>query len=555
MFFNISEPNAPVVTKEYAIGIDLGTTYSLVCISKGQVVTCIPVDGCTLVPSIAFGATGSMRSFKRFMTNPSQKVFEGKTPVELSAQLLARLKGAAENYLGHSISKAVITVPAYFDDTARQATKDAAQLAGLHVLRLINEPTAAALAYGLDQSVEGVYAVYDLGGGTFDVSILKMTQGVFQVLATGGHLTLGGDDVDQAIMDFWCQKNPTLKPGPDLLAIACQAKENGQFDGVFEGISVSLSANDLNTVCAPLVQETLSICSRVLKDADLDVTHIRGVVLVGGSTRLASVQGAVADFFGKPPLRNLDPDRVVAMGAAVQAEALTQGGGALLIDVIPLSLGLETMGGLVEKIIPRNSPIPIAMAQEFTTYEDGQTGMSIHVVQGERELTQNCRSLAQFTLQGIPPLPAGSARILVTFQVDADGLLTVSAEEKHTKVRQEISVKPTYGLSTEDFQRMVFESQACAVEDMNARLLTEYTVEAHQIIRYVENALAEDGDLLSEDEKDTLRQAVASLQNAIRSENREAIHMKTKDLSALSQPFAEMRLNKSIQKQVLGRGV
>jgi molecular chaperone HscA len=554
MLFNISEPNAPVVSRERAIGIDLGTTYSIACVSDGQKPVCISVEGNTLVPSIAVGKQGSIHSFKRFMTTPSQPVFEGKTPVELSAQVLGRLKVAAEKHLGAPVSKAVITVPAYFDDTARQATKDAAKLAGLQVLRLINEPTAAALAYGLDKNMEGTYAIYDLGGGTFDISILKMTQGVFQVLATGGHLTLGGNDVDQVIADFWCQQSG-LKPTPALLALARAAKELSNFQGIFDGVSVQLTEKELETLCAPLVQETLNICTRVLKDATLNANHIQGVVLVGGSTRLRAVQKAVADFFKQPPLTNLDPDRVVAMGAALQAESLTYGGGALLIDVAPLSLGLETMGGLVEKIIPRNSPLPIAMAQEFTTYEDGQTGMSIHVVQGERELVSDCRSLAQFTLNGIPPLPAGAARILVTFQVDADGLLTVSAQEKYTQVRQEISVQPTYGLTAEDFERMVFESQAYGAEDMHQRLLTEYTVEARQILRYVDNALMADADLLTDHEQATLRQAMETLENAITSQNREAIHTQTKNLSTLSQPFAEARLNRAIQQQVLGKDI
>ena len=555
MLFNITEPDEKKQAPDIAVGIDLGTTYSVVAICIHKNVSYIPVDGQTLVPSVFQGQEGVVRSFKRFMPTPSHIIIDNKTPVELSAHLLQRLKTAAENYVGKPISKAVITVPAYFDDTARQATKDAAQLAGLHVLRLINEPTAAALAYGLDENVEGIYAIYDLGGGTFDLSILKMTQGVFQVLGTGGHLTLGGDDIDHAIAEFWCTQNKTLSITPELLLLARQAKESEHFETTVDGITLRLTPADLEKLCAPLVHETIKICESVLKDTGLVIQDIEGVVLVGGSTRLQSVQKAVAVFFQKAPLVNLDPDRVVATGAALQAEGLTHGSDSLLIDVTPLSLGLETMGGIVEKIIPRNTPIPTAIAQEFTTYEDNQTGMSIHIVQGEREMVKNCRSLGQFTLTGIPPLPAGVARVIVTFQVDADGLLTVSAQEKHTGVHQEISVKPTYGLTTDDFQRMVFESQAYGTQDMETRLLTEYTVEAQQIIRYVENALQEDGDLLAPEEQKILTEAVLKLKQSIDEQDRHRIHDQTKELSTLSQPFAELRLNKAIQKQVLGKEV
>jgi molecular chaperone HscA len=394
-------------------------------------------------------------SFKRHMSAPSTVLIHEKTPVELSAEVLRYIKQHVEAALGQEIKKAVITVPAYFDDTARQATRDAATLAGLTVLRLINEPTAAALSYGLDQSTEGLYVIYDFGGGTFDVSLLKMSMGVFQVLATSGDIELGGDDIDEAIANYWHQTKgiPLDKTWVRLARKAKESLANQEnWQETFSGHILELNHEKLNELVKPFVQKTLSICKGIFIDANIDISEVKGVVLVGGSTRLQEVRSAVHTFFKKEPLINLDPDQVVALGAALQANALIHGSDTLLLDVTSLSLGLETMGGLVEKIIPRNTPIPTAIAQEFTTYQDGQTAMKIHVVQGERELVSGCRSLAEFVLTDIPPMVAGAARIQVTFEVDADGVLTVSALEKTTDTSQKITVKPSYGLSHEDLE-------------------------------------------------------------------------------------------------------
>ncbi len=570
MLLQLVEPGmTPALHSEeetIAVGIDLGTTHSVIALSIEGHATAIRIDGNVLVPSaVAFkdGAplvgTASLNhspvlSFKRHMNEPAIKLAEEKSPVEYSAEVLRYLKQQAEMIVGHSIEKAVITVPAYFDDTARQATKDAATLAGLKVLRLINEPTAAALSYGLDNDIEGVYAIYDFGGGTFDVSLLKMSMGVFQVLSTGGDLQLGGDDIDQAIVNYWHQD-----ADQEIISLARQAKEflseNLEWVGKIKDQTLALNQSVLNNLAKPFVAKTLLICERVLSDANLKVADIKGVVLVGGSTRLKAVQKEVEMFFEKEPLIDVDPDQVVALGAALQAEALTQGSNMLLLDVIPLSLGIETMGGLVEKIIPRNTPIPSAMAQEFTTYQDGQTAIKIHVVQGERELVEDCRSLGDFVLSGIPPMTAGAARIQVTFTVDADGLLTVSAEEKLTKTIQTISVKPSYGLESKDFERMLLEGLKKGTKDLEDRLLIESRMEAKQIISYLQNALDQDRDLLEANEEQELKNGIETLREVIESTDREKIRTETKLLSAQSQSFAEKRIGRSIQKRLLGQTI
>jgi molecular chaperone HscA len=556
-----------------AVGIDLGTTHSVIALSMGEKATAIHIDGSALVPSaVAFKddktllvgvealiAYNPVLSFKRHMNQPAVKLIHDRSPVEYSAEVLRYLKQQAEIAIGHAIQKAVITVPAYFDDTARQATKDAATLAGLTVLRLINEPTAAALSYGLDKGIEGIYAIYDLGGGTFDVSLLKMSMGVFQVLATSGDLHLGGDDIDQAILEYWHNKGLTERTDQEAALLARQAKEalseSQEWTGQLGGQNLSLNQSLLDDLAKLFVEKTLSICERVLSDANLKVTDIQGVVLVGGSTRLRAVKDNVRQFFGKEPLVDLDPDQVVALGAALQAEALTQGSNTLLLDVTPLSLGIETMGGLVEKIIPRNTPIPSAMAQEFTTYQDGQMAIKIHVVQGERELVEDCRSLGEFILSGIPPMMAGAARIQVTFTVDADGLLTVSAQEKMTGTVQTISVKPSYGLESKDFEKMLLEGLKEGTKDLEDRLLIESRMEARQIITYLKTALDQDRDLLKEKEEQELKKGIDTLQEVIEGSDRAEIKTQTKVLSALSQPFAERRINRSIQKRLLGQTI
>jgi molecular chaperone HscA len=486
MLLQIQEPNTPFVPNKplgFAVGIDLGTTHTVVAYVEDGTPKALNLGEGYLLPSVVnYQADGQVlvgineedgdeqaiqfSSFKRHMQEPSLKIKGLKTPVELSGKVLQHVKQTAEKVLGAPIHQAVITVPAYFDDTARQATKDAATLAGLEVLRLINEPTAAALCYGLDHGVEGVYAIYDFGGGTFDVSLLRMTKGVFQVLATAGDTQLGGDDIDQAIVDYWHKRDDTLIS----LRAARHAKEN----------LTLLTQSVLDTLTKPFIDKTLGICQQALTDADLAINDIKGVVLVGGSTRLQSVRKAVEAFFETPPLINLDPDQVVALGAALQAQTLTQGGDTLLLDVTPLSLGIETIGGLVEKIIPRNTPIPASISQEFTTYQPHQTAMKIHVIQGERELVQDCRSLAEFILEGIPPLSAGVARIEVTFSLDANGLLTVKAQEKTTGTYQTVDVKPSYGLTLKDLETMLQQSFLCETEDSQKRLAIESQLRSGQ---------------------------------------------------------------------------
>ena len=610
----IAEPEAPPLPRKHqlAAGIDLGTTNSLVATVRNGIPVVLPdTEGRPLLPSIVhYGADrvavgypaqnalvadpqNTIVSVKRlmgrgltdlddrrfpyrFIDAPGMVQLETRagrrTPVEVSAEILKTLRLRAEAALGGVLAGAVVTVPAYFDDAQRQATKDSARLAGLNVLRLLNEPTAAAIAYGLDNAAEGTYAVYDLGGGTFDLSILKLSHGVFEVLATAGDTALGGDDFDHRIS---CWMIETSRIGPVspsdtrlLMLKARDAKENLSSHAATpivatlstgERIDVTLDASTFAGITANLVAKTLAPVRKALRDARLTPGEIKGVVMVGGATRMPQIQKAVADFFSAPPLNNLDPDQVVALGAAIQANVLA-GNRAhdedwLLLDVIPLSLGLETMGGLTEKIIPRNATIPIARAQEFTTFKNGQTAMAIHVVQGEREKVADCRSLARFELRGIPPMTAGAARIRVTFQVDADGLLSVSAREQTTGVEAAITVKPSYGLADAEIARMLEESQAHAAEDVEARARAEAQVEAERVLAATASALDADGDLLGAAERVSIDAAIAEVRRLLDASDRHALTAASAALNRATEPFAEKRMNRSIARALTGRSV
>ena len=595
-----------------AVGIDLGTTNSLVAtVRSGIAVVLNDAEGQALLPSVvryfpdgttavgypaqaelACDPRNTIASVKRFMGRGLKDVANAencpydfldtpgmvqlrtcagaRTPVEISAEILRTLRARAEASLGGELLGAVITVPAYFDDAQRQATKDAARLAGLNVLRLLNEPTAAAIAYGLDNAAEGVYAVFDLGGGTFDISILRLSKGVFEVLSTNGDAALGGDDFDHRVF-CWIVEQARPAPLSDedtrlLLTEAREAKEHLSYHGdaritarlgTGELVDCTLQLKTFAEVTGTLVQKTIAPVKKALRDAGLTVEDINGVVMVGGATRMPQIQQAVAEYFKQAPLNNLDPDKVVALGAAIQADVLAGNRAAgddwLLLDVIPLSLGLETMGGLVERIIPRNSTIPIARAQEFTTFKDGQTAMAIHVVQGERELVSDCRSLARFELRGIPPMVAGAARIRVTFQVDADGLLSVSAREATTGIEAAVAVKPSYGLSDDQIAQMLQDSVAHSGDDAQARALNEQRVEARRMLEAATAALAADADLLAPAELADVRAALDALAAVAAGEDRRAITTALERVNKITEPFAARRMDRSIRQAFAGK--
>jgi molecular chaperone HscA len=615
----ISEPGQSLDPhqRRVAVGIDLGTTHSLVASVRHGVAECLPDEqGRVILPSVvryldpAQGGSGrqigfdalaaqvsdpanTISSVKRLMGRRRAQVGDVdklsytvvdeqgmaqvktvaglKTPMEVSAEILATLRFRAEDTFNDDLYGAVITVPAYFDDAQRQATKDAAQLAGINVLRLINEPTAAAIAYGLDNGSEGVYAIYDLGGGTFDISILRLTRGVFEVMATGGDSALGGDDYDQALA-AWVLAQQGLSEAADAGERAALHKEarrvkealSNAGSAVFQAqvagrpIEQAVTVADFEACTAALTSRTMSAVRKALRDAGVGKDEVQGVVMVGGSTRMPVVRRAVGEFFGRDPLVNLNPDEVVALGAAIQANALagnSRDGDLLLLDVIPLSLGIETMGGLVERIVPRNTAIPTALAQDFTTYQDGQTALALHVVQGERDLVADCRSLARFTLRGIPPMAAGAARIRVTFTIDADGLLSVTAKEQVSGVEAKIDVKPAYGLSDDQIAQMLQEGFATAQQDMQARALVEARVDADRLLVATRSALAVDGDLLTEDERQPIDALMQALQTIAAGNDAAAIEAASTALAKGTEGFAAQRMNRGIQQALAGKNI
>jgi len=610
----ISEPGgAPDPhQRRIAVGIDLGTTHSLVAAVRNGVAECLPDNaGRVILPSavrylpegkrqigaaaLAEAATdprNTIVSVKRFMGRGIHDI-EGrdklpydfidapgmvqintvdgvKSPVEVSAEILATLRYRAEDSFDDDVFGAVVTVPAYFDDAQRQATKDAAKLAGLNVLRLISEPTAAAIAYGLENDSEGLYAVYDLGGGTFDISLLRLEKGVFEVVATGGDSALGGDDFDALLADWALATSGLSASTPQdkrAVLVAARAAKEKLSAADHATLACPLNGGELSqrvtreqfvVMSQPLIIRTLASVRKVLRDAKTDKADVKGIVMVGGSTRMPMVQSAVGEYFGQTPLTNLNPDEVVALGAAIQANALAGNAGAdelLLLDVIALSLGLETMGGLVERIIPRNSTIPTARAQDFTTFKDGQTAIALHVVQGEREVVSDCRSLARFELRGIPPMVAGAARVRVSFQVDADGLLNVTAREETSGVEAAITVKPSYGLSDDEIARMLTESFSTAEQDMVERSLRESRVEAERLLLATRAALAGDGDLLSPTEQAQVAELLVSLQASRESSDHHQIDAAVEALAKGTEAFAAERMNRSIRLALAGRRV
>jgi len=609
----IAEPGQSSAPHEHklAAGIDLGTTNSLVAsVRSGNATTLTDQQGRSILPSVVHysadtthvGYTAQAHSetdpkntiisVKRLIGRslndiqqryPSlpyalkesdnglpilQTASGDKNPIEVSADILKALGQRAEQTLGGELAGVVITVPAYFDDAQRAGTKDAAKLAGLHVLRLLNEPTAAAIAYGLDSGQEGVIAVYDLGGGTFDISILRLSKGVFEVLATGGDSALGGDDFDHLLADhiqakagivqaLSAEQQRILLNTASQTKIAFSEQESVSVDVL--GWQGEVTREEFEELIRPLVKKTLMSCRRALKDAEVELDDVNEVVMVGGSTRTLLVREMVGEFFGRTPLTSINPDEVVAIGAGIQADILAGNkpdSEMLLLDVIPLSLGIETMGGLVEKIIPRNTTIPVARAQEFTTFKDGQTAMSVHTVQGEREMVDDCRSLARFSLKGIPPMAAGAAHIRVTYQVDADGLLSVTAMEKSTGVQSEIQVKPSYGLSDDEVANMLRDSMTYAKEDMQSRALAEQRVEADRVIEGLIAAMQADGDeLLSEQEKQDLLSAIEALIELRNGDDADAIEVGIKQTDKASQDFASRRMDKSIRAALAGQSV
>ena len=610
----ISEPGESPAPhqRRLAVGIDLGTTHSLVASVRSSVAEVLADEqGIGLIPSAVYIGPGgeteigraalehlaqrpldTLLSTKRLMGRSYEEALASGMPyhfiadgqsvqivtqggslsvIDVASRILSRLKTLAEGILGDALVGAVITVPAYFDDAQRQATRDAARLAGISVLRLLNEPTAAAIAYGLDHGAQGMYAVYDLGGGTFDISVLRLTRGVFEVVSTGGDTALGGDDFDALIVNHFCQALGLRDLGHGdrraMLSAARHLRE-ALTDSTAHHVTAQLSAREVRldmtrdlfeTISTTLVDRTLECARQALAGAGLDVSDIKGVVMVGGSTRMPVIRRRVEAFFGTKPLIDKDPDQVVALGAALQANLLAgnrnPGEDWLLLDVTPLTLGLETMGGLVEHIIPRNSTIPVARAQEFTTFKDGQTALAIHVVQGERDLVSDCRSLARFELRGIPPMVAGAARIRVTFQVDADGLLSVTAREQGSGVEASVTVKPSYGLSDDDVARMLADGTAQASRDARRRMLREQQVDALQLVESVESALASDADLLSAAQQTRIEQQLEIARQAARGDDVDAVRRVIKGLSGATDDFAARRMDRSIRAALTGRSL